>query len=140
MVVMQTWKVGIRMPYVPVPKDLATVKTKVAMNLTARQLVCFSAAASIGVPVYLLTKDTIGNTAAIIMMIALMLPAFFLAMYEKDGRPAERVLRDMLRMRIWSGVRPYKTENLYRYLHEEGGKLSEEKDESISRKRTRPKR
>ena len=30
------------MPYVPVPKDLARVKTKLAFNLTKRQLVCFS--------------------------------------------------------------------------------------------------
>ena len=31
------------MPFVPVPKDLAKVKTKVAFNLTARQLICFGA-------------------------------------------------------------------------------------------------
>ena len=28
------------MPYVPVPKDLTKVKTKLAFNLTKRQLVC----------------------------------------------------------------------------------------------------
>ena len=31
------------MPYVPVPKDLTKVKTKVAFNLTKRQLICFFA-------------------------------------------------------------------------------------------------
>ena len=31
------------MAYVPVPKDLTKVKTKVAFNLTKRQLVCFGA-------------------------------------------------------------------------------------------------
>ena len=30
------------MPYVPVPKDLTKVKTKLAFNLTKRQLICFS--------------------------------------------------------------------------------------------------
>ncbi len=30
------------MPFVSVPKDLDKVKTKVALNLTKRQLVCFS--------------------------------------------------------------------------------------------------
>jgi len=30
--------------YVPVPKDLSKVKTKVAFNLTKRQIVCFAAA------------------------------------------------------------------------------------------------
>ena len=29
------------MAYVPVPKDLTKVKTKVMFNLTKRQLVCF---------------------------------------------------------------------------------------------------
>ena len=29
------------MAYVPVPKDLSKIKTKLAFNLTKRQLVCF---------------------------------------------------------------------------------------------------
>ena len=32
------------MPFVPVPKDLARVKTKVAFNLTQRLLICFARA------------------------------------------------------------------------------------------------
>ncbi|WP_426743223.1 PrgI family protein [Gemmiger formicilis] len=32
------------MAYVPVPKDLSKIKTKLAFNLTKRQLVCFSSA------------------------------------------------------------------------------------------------
>ena len=37
------------MPFVSVPKDLSKVKTKVAFNLTRRQLICFSVAGFIGV-------------------------------------------------------------------------------------------
>ena len=33
------------MAYVPVPKDLNKIKTKLALNLTKRQLICFSLAA-----------------------------------------------------------------------------------------------
>ncbi len=40
---------------VAVPKDLSGIKTKVAMNLTKRQMICFSGAALFGVPVYLFT-------------------------------------------------------------------------------------
>ena len=40
------------MPYVPVPKDLTKVKTKVAAGLTKRQLICFSLAALVGLPVF----------------------------------------------------------------------------------------
>ena len=108
------------MAYVPVPKDLTKVKTKIALNLTKRQLICFSLAAAVGVPAYLLTKGAIGSSAAALLMIGLMLPFFFIAMYEKDGRPAEKILRDFLRARLWPGVRPYRTENLYKYLNEEG--------------------
>ena len=57
------------MPYVQVPKDLTKVKTKVAFNLTKRQLVCFSIAAATAVPTYFLAKGAIGNTAAMLLLI-----------------------------------------------------------------------
>jgi len=114
------------MAFVPVPKDLSKVKTKVALNLTKRQLICFSCAAAIGVPTYLLTRGAIGNSAAVLVMIGLMLPLFFLAMYEKDGQSAEIVLRNFIRVKLWPGVRPYKTENLYEYLDEEAMSIAKQ--------------
>ena len=36
--------------YIPVPRDLTKVKSKILFNLTKRQLICFGAAALIGVP------------------------------------------------------------------------------------------
>ena len=41
------------MAYVPIPKDLKKVKTKVAFNLTKRQLIGFTIAGLIGIPIYL---------------------------------------------------------------------------------------
>ena len=79
------------MPFVPVPKDLAKVKTKVAFNLTARQLICFGAGGLIGVPAYMLTRNSLGNEAAALLMIGLMLPFFLFGIYEKDGQPLEPV-------------------------------------------------
>ena len=108
------------MAFVNVPKDLSRVKNKVAFSLTSRQLICFGAAAAVGIPVYILTRNTIGNSGAALLMIGLMLPLFFLAMYEKDGQPAEIILRNYLRARFfWPGTRPYRTENLYEILDEE---------------------
>ncbi|MCL2344089.1 MAG: PrgI family protein [Firmicutes bacterium] len=105
------------MPYVPVPKDMTKVKTKVVLNLTKRQLICFGAAAAIGVPTYFLTRGIVGNSVAVLFMIGMMLPAFFMAMYEKDGMPAERILLNILRCRLFApGKRPYKIENFYEYL------------------------
>ena len=53
-------KEGDFLPYVPVPKDLTKVKTKVAFNLTKRQLIFFSIAGAVGLPVYFLTRTAIG--------------------------------------------------------------------------------
>ena len=108
------------MAYVNVPKDLSKVKTKLALGLTKRQLICFGAAAAIGVPVYIFTRGTLGNSGAVLLMIGVMLPLFFLAMYEKDGLPAEVMLRNIIRSKIlWPAVRPYKTENFYEILDKE---------------------
>lgn len=104
------------MPYVPVPKDLTKVKTKVMFNLTKRQIICFGLAAVVGLPVYFLTKGTIGNSAAVLLMIGLMMPFFFFAMFERDGQPAEKILKNILRHKLWPRQRPYKTENLYQSL------------------------
>ena len=49
------------MAYVPVPKDFSKIKTKLALNLTKRQIICFSLAGICGVPVYLLTKAGLGT-------------------------------------------------------------------------------
>lgn len=111
--------------FVNVPKDLSRVKTKVALNLTKRQLICFGAAAIVGIPAYIFTRGTIGNSAAALLMIGLMLPLFLLAMYEKDGQPAEMILRNYIRTRIfWPGKRPYKNENLYETIVKEAKNIA----------------
>ena len=111
---------------VAVPKDLSGIKTKVAMNLTKRQLICFGGAAAVGIPFYLVTKGVLGTQASALIMVALMLPFFFLAMYEKDGFPAEKILYFMVRQKLLTpGIRPYKSENLYKQL-EEREKLKKE--------------
>ena len=107
------------MAYVPVPKDFSKIKTKLALNLTKRQIICFSLAGICGVPVYLLTKAGLGTDVAATLMIIVMLPFFFFAMYEKNGFPAEKILYFMLRQKILTpGIRPYRTENLYKQLEE----------------------
>lgn len=72
-----------------------------------------------GHPLLYFHKGVIGTQASALIMVALMLPFFFLAMYEKDGFPAEKILYFMLRQKILTpGIRPYKSENLYRQLEE----------------------
>lgn len=68
---------------VQVPKDLSGIKTKVALNLTKRQIICFSGAAVTGIPLYFLTKGLIGTSAASLLMMGAMLPFFFLQCMRK---------------------------------------------------------
>lgn len=102
------------MAYVPVPKDLTRVKTKIALNLTKRQLIFFGLAALVGIPFYLAARKVIGADIAAITMVMIMLPFFFMAMYEKDGLPFEKVMGNIIRQKfINPPVRVYKTENFY---------------------------
>jgi hypothetical protein len=132
------------MAFVSVSADLTKIKSKLAFNLTKRQLVCFGTAAAIGIPTYLLTRGGIGNSSAVLLMIGVMLPLFFLAMYERDGRPAEKILRNIIRTKfLWAETRPYKTENLYEIMEREAkalGNQTKAAAETAVRKRKTGKR
>lgn len=102
------------MAYVNVPNDLSKIKTKLAFGLTKRQLICFGAGGAVGIPLYFLARGAVGNTVALFVMLAVMLPAFLLAMYERDGLPLEVVVRNVIRVKLLRpGPRPYQTENIY---------------------------
>ena len=104
------------MPYVQMPKDLTKVKTKVAFNLTKRQIICFGLAAVFAVPTYFLTRDTVGNMVAMLLLILIAMPFFLFAMYEKNGLPFEKIAKAVIKSRfLRPKVRPYKTENVYDY-------------------------
>ena len=102
------------MAFVSVPKDLTKIKNKVVLNLTKRQLVCLVAAAAVGLPFYFLTKNYIGTSNAATGMVLLMLPAFLFAMYEKDGMPLEKVLLNIINVKLKRpAVRRYEIKNIY---------------------------
>ena len=105
------------MAYVTVPKDLTKIKSKMLFGLTKRQLVCFGSAALIGVPLFFLSKGSMGTTPAALCMILVMLPFFLFAMYEKNGQPLEVFLGHLIQNKfIRPKVRIYQTNNLYSAL------------------------
>ncbi len=105
------------MAYVPVPKDLSKVKTKVVFNLTKRQLLCFAAALIVGLPLFFLLKGATGTSFAAFAMILIMLPCFLFAMYEKHGQPLEMVIKNIVQTKfIRPKERPYQTNNFYAVL------------------------
>ena len=102
------------MAYVTIPKDLTKVKSKVMFGLTKRQLICFGAAALIGVTLFFLLKTAVSSSAATLCMIVVMLPFFLLAMYERHGQPLEVIAGQIVQtMFIRPKERPYQTNNFY---------------------------
>ena len=102
------------MAYVTIPKDLSRIQSKVLFGLTKRQVICFGAAALVGVPLFFLAKVSLGTTTAALCMILVMLPFFLLAMYEKHGQPLEVILGQMIQaMFVRPKLRPYATNNFY---------------------------
>ena len=62
-------------------------------------------------------EQHISTSAAALCMIFVMLPCFLLAMYEKQGLPLEKILRNMIRVYfIRPKHRPYETNNFYSAL------------------------
>ena len=83
-------------------------------GLTKRQLICFGAAALIGVPLFFFLKSAISSSAATLCMIVVMLPFFLLAMYERHGQPLEVIAGQIIQtMFIRPKERPYQTNNFY---------------------------
>ena len=103
--------------YISVPRDLTRVKSKVLFGLTKRQLICFGTGALIGVPVYFFVRAAGNLSLAALAMIVVMLPFFFLGLYERNGQPPEVVARQFYQARfVRPKVRPYRTNNYYAAL------------------------
>ena len=81
------------MASVPIPKDLKKVKTKVAFNLTKRQLIGFTLAGLVGIPIYLFMRKFMANDVAILFLIVTTLPIFFITLFEKDGLTFEKYFK-----------------------------------------------
>ena len=80
------------MAHVNITKDLTEVKSKVVFGLTQRQLIFFALAALVAVPTYFLTRKSLGNDIALVLLITTALPFFFFALYERTGSRRKRCL------------------------------------------------
>lgn len=125
--------------YISVPRDLTKVKSKVMFNLTKRQLICFSVAALLGVPTFFLLKSIGSTTLAAMGMMVIMMPLFFLAMYEKNGQPLEVYLNNIIQANVVRPKeRPYQTDNYYAALMRQA-KAQEEIEKIIKQSEKRRK-
>lgn len=106
------------MAYVPIPTDLKSVKTKVAFNLTARQLLYFSIALILGAPIFWLSNRYFNNsTAALFISMIVAAPLVFFGMFEKDGLTGEKYIKQVLNVKYKKPLRRYyKNTNYYVFL------------------------
>ena len=85
---------------VSVPKDLSKIKTKVALNLTKRQIICFGAGICLAVPIFFISKKVFGVEGGAVLCMFSASPFFLLGMYEKNGVPAEKLLYYSIRRKM----------------------------------------
>lgn len=105
---------------VSIPKDFTKVQSKVFLNLTKRQILCFLPAVLIGVPLFFATKGSIGNSAATFLMMLVMLPFFLAAFYKHNEEPLEKYLWHLIRTKyLRKKVRLYETNNIYAALEKQ---------------------
>ena len=99
---------------VHVPRNVIGMKVKFLFGLTKRQVICFGSGILVGLPFFLLIKKALPANIAALLMIALMLPFFLFAMYEKNGQPLEQALRQFVQYRfVRPRIRKYQTDNVY---------------------------
>ena len=85
-------------------------------------------------------KNPLGTSTAALIMVFVMLPFFLLAMYERNGQPLEKVVKNMANVLfIRPKQRPYRTNNLYSCLMKQA-KLDKEVYAVIYGKKTHKKR
>ena len=126
--------------YISIPRDRSKVKSKVLFNLTKRQLICFGSGALCGTPVFFIIKALGADISSAVMgMMVVMIPFFLFAMYEKNGQPLEKILKQKITARfLRPKVRPYRTNNYYSCLERQAAARKEVKrivsDKSIQTK------
>lgn len=124
------------MAYVSIPKDLTAVKTKFVLGLTKRQTVCFGAAALTGVPLFFLLKGFLPVNVSALLIVAVMLPWFLFALYEKNGQPLEKYLKYVIAVKFSKpAARTFQTDNLYAAM-ERQAQLYSEVSSIVTRKET----
>ena len=105
--------------HIKIPSDLNRIKNKVAIGLSARQLICIGAGLAVAIPITLIARAAMElelNTSLTILMVTLA-PFSMFAFFEKDGLFLEHFLRYRLRkMFFYPRRRLYKQKNRYNYM------------------------
>lgn len=97
----------------PIPRDISKYEAKQMLGLTTRQLCLYVPGAVLGVVVFFLTRDVIGQ-AAIFLALLTAMPFLLFASFKPLGLPLEKFIKTtFLPMMLAPANRRYKTENTY---------------------------
>lgn len=110
--------------YVQIPKDLNDIKQKFMFGLTKRQVVSFGIGGVLGIPLFFLTRSTLGVSGAIFAMGAVAAPALICGLYKKNGIFFEQTIKNMFRYFKRPRKRTYRTVNLYECIERHSGGLN----------------
>ncbi|QWG92853.1 PrgI family protein [Bacillus mycoides] len=91
---------------VSIPKDLKTIKSKLFFGLTKRQLIGFSIALAISLPVFFLLKSY-SVDIALYGLFFTACPAIFATIFTKDGMPAETWIKLYLEFKYLNPQKRY---------------------------------
>lgn len=91
---------------VSIPKELKTIKSKLFFGLTKRQLIGFSIALAIGLPVFFLLKS-FSLDVALYGLFFTACPAIFATIFTKDGMPAETWIKLYLEYKYMNPQKRY---------------------------------
>ena len=99
--------------YVQIPKDLNDIKEKFIMGFTKRQVICFGIGLVTGVPLFFLTRNSLGTSGAIFAMGAVASPAVLCGLYRKNGVFLEKQAQYMREYFTRPRKRYYRTINIF---------------------------
>ncbi|EJR49896.1 MULTISPECIES: PrgI family protein [Bacillus] len=91
---------------VSIPKELKTIKSKLFLGLTKRQLIGFSIALAISLPVFFLLKS-FSLDVALYGLFFTACPAIFATIFTKDGMPAETWIKLYLEFKYLNPQKRY---------------------------------
>lgn len=91
---------------VSIPKELKTIKSKLFFGLTKRQLIGFSIALAISLPVFFLLKS-FSLDIALYGLFFTACPAIFATIFTKDGMPAETWIKLYLEFKYLNPQKRY---------------------------------
>ncbi len=100
--------------FVPIPKDIESIKQKFILGLTKRQTICFGIGLVLGLAAFFGIKALIGGTTIAMMVLCIIAAPFIIAgIWEKNGIHFEEYVKNVITFLRKPKIRTFQAENAY---------------------------